>query len=318
MIICTPDEVRTRFGSLFSRKFLVMVDEKGGLGEILETCHARGPVEWDAANRMRAGGATLSCSIEGTSLTMRTKLGSYPVRFGAADMDIGGQALEGVEVDGEEVITTWSGIAGAGVGIAACLPQAPGVIRTEYPSDEDLRPGGARLCRARIISPRYEKLTIGIDDTDTREEGATWVLALKCAEECEIEGVEFLNMRLVQLNPAVPKKTTNCVGSALNFAVLPDKVEEILDHVCTYVEKNAVSHDTGIAYFRGIALPYESEYLKLIKTEIVTREEAEAEAERLGIRYIDHAASKGRIGALGAVLWANKGIEAAGLYGEII
>jgi len=43
---------------------------------------------------------------------------------------------------------------------------------------------------------------------------------------------------------------------------------------------------------------------------------AEAEAERLGVRFIDSNARKGRIGALGAVLWGNKGVEAAGLYGE--
>ncbi len=104
------------------------------------------------------------------------------------------------------VITSWAGIAGAGVGVAACLPQAPGVIRTEYPSEDDLKVGGARTNHVRIISPRYEKICIGIDDTDTKTEGATWVMALKCVEACRIEGVEFLNMRLVQLNPAVPEQ----------------------------------------------------------------------------------------------------------------
>src|SRR5690554_987519 len=215
MISLTPDDVRARFGPLFSMKYLVMVDQKSGLAEIREHCRARGTIEWDAANRVRAGGAIQSCHVEGTTMTMLARLGASPAKFGAAGREIGGQALEGVEVDGDEVVTTWSGIAGAGVGVAACLPQAPGVIRAEYPSEEDLRIGGARACKVRIVSPLYEKVTIGIDDTDTREEGATWVLALKCAEACTLEGVEYLDMRLVQLNPAVPKKTTNCVGSAL-------------------------------------------------------------------------------------------------------
>src|SRR5690606_10045557 len=269
----TPDEVRARFGPLFSMKYLVMVDQKAGLAEIRERCRARGTIEWDAANRVRAGGAIQSCHIEGPTMTMHARLGASPAKFGAAGREIGGQALEGVEVDGDEVVTTWSGIAGAGVGVAACLPQAPGVIRAEYPSEEDLRIGGARACKVRvrsplygkgtggvdgdavvtpwpraagagggvaacpaqapgviraeypseadlriggarackvrIVSPLYEKVTIGIDDTDTREEGATWVLALKCAEGCKIPGVEYLDMRLVQLNPAVPKKTTD-------------------------------------------------------------------------------------------------------------
>jgi len=316
MITLTPQEVRERFGALFSQKFLVMVDEKAGLAEIREQCRARGTIEWDAANRMRAGGAIASCRVEGAAMTMLAKTGIFPVKFGAASTEIGGQALEGVEVLEDEVATYWAGIAGAGVGVAACLPQSPGVIRAEYPTEEDLRIGGARTNRVRIISPRYEKVTIGIDDTDTKEKGATWVLALQCAEACVIQGVEHLDMRLVQLNPAVPKKTTNCVGSALNFAVLPGKVDALLEYVRDFIETRTVSQDTGIAVYRGIAFPEESPYLMRVKTEILTVAEAEAEAARMGVAFIDSTGRKGRIGALGAVFWGNKGLEAAGLYGE--
>jgi methanogenesis imperfect marker protein 11 len=202
------------------------------------------------------------------------------------------------------------------VGIAACLPQAPGVIRAEYPTEDDLNVGGARTNRVRIVSPRYEKLCFGIDDTDTKTEGATWVTALKCAEACTIEGVEYLNMRLVQLNPAVPLKTTNCVGSALNFAVKPERVHELQEYICTFVEEHTFSRDTGIACYRGIGFPVESTAVKAVKTEIMTLGEAEREAKTLGIEFLDDNGRKGRIGALGAVLWGNSGIEAAGLYGE--
>ncbi|MHC1626769.1 MAG: tRNA(Ile2) 2-agmatinylcytidine synthetase [Methanoculleaceae archaeon] len=316
MIIKTPAEIRETYGPLFSRRFLVMVDEKAGLAELYEECRARGTIEWDAANRMRAGGALISCRPEGRSMTMLARTGHYPVKFGASDREIGGQALEGVEVDGRNVITSWSGIAGAGVGIAACLPQAEGVIRAEYPSGEDCRVGGARVNRVRIVSPKYVKVTIGIDDTDTKDEGATWVSALRCAGSCPVEGAELLNMRLIQLNPAVPKKTTNCVGSALNFAVLPEAVDRLLSYVKEYIESTSVSDDTGIAVFQGIKLPYESDYPRRVKTEMVTLEEAGEEAARQGIRFIDDNGRKGRIGAVGAVLWANAGPEAAGLYGE--
>ena len=70
----------------------------------------------------------------------------------------------------------------------ACLPQAPGVLRAEYPAEEDMTVGGSRVNRVRIFSPLYEKVTIGIDDTDTPQEGATWVLALKCGEHVPGEG----------------------------------------------------------------------------------------------------------------------------------
>lgn len=316
MISLTPKEVRERFGPLFAQKFLVIVDERSRTAEILEQCRVRGTIEWDAMNRRRAGGAVTRCSVDGTSMTIHARLGKFPVNFGSASGDIGGQALEAVEVAGDEVITTWAGIAGAGVGIAACLPQAPGVIRAEYPTEEDLKVGGARTNHVRIISPRYEKICIGIDDTDTRSEGATWVMALKCAEACAMDGVEFLNMRLVQLNPAVPEKTTNCVGTALNFAVRPKVIPRLLEAVRQYVEKNTFSGDTGIAWYRGIADFSDAPAARTVKTMIMTTEEAVREADALGIEYLDRNNRKGRIGALGAVLWGNRGTEAAGLYGE--
>jgi len=316
MITLTPDDVKQRFGPLFAQKFLVMVDERAGAAEIHEQCRVRGTIEWDAMNRRRAGGAVRRCEIEGSSMTIHARLGKFPVNFGSAAGDIGGQALEGVEVAGNEVITSWAGIAGAGVGVAACLPQAPGVIRTEYPADEDLKVGGARTNHVRIISPRYEKVCVGIDDTDTKTEGATWVMALKCAEACRMEGVEFLNMRLVQLNPAVPNKTTNCVSSALNFAAKPDRIPGLMESVRAFVEKNTFSNETGIACFHGIRDFSNVSVAKRIKTEILSRDEAEHEAEALGIEYLDRIGGKGRIGALGAVIWGNRGTEAAGLYGE--
>jgi methanogenesis imperfect marker protein 11 len=316
MISCTPEMVKARFGSLFCQKFLVMVDDSLQMAEILEQCRARGPVEWDAVNRMRAGGAVVSCTVEGCTLSLMARIGMYPVHFGAASRDIGGQALEGVEVSGDEVITTWAGIAGAGVGVAACLPQAPGVVRAEFPSEEDLTVGGARENRVRIITPRYEKVTFGIDDTDTREQGATWVMALKCAESVRIPGVEFLNMRLVQLNPEVPKKTTNCVGSALNFAVRPGSIDDLEAYVKAFIEANTYSRDTGIAVFRGLRAGREHPIKERVKNSLVTQDEAESAARELSVSFIDSFRGKGRIGALGAVLWSNEGISAAGLYGD--
>lgn len=316
MITLHPEEVKQRFGQLFAQKFLVMVDERAGMAEIHEQCRVRGTIEWDAMNRQRAGGAVNRCDVDGTSMTIHARLGKHMVNFGSAAGDIGGQALEGVEVSGDEVITTWAGIAGAGVGVAACLPQAPGVTRAEYPSEEDLKVGGARTNHVRIISPRYEKVCIGIDDTDTKTEGATWVMALKCAEACRMEGVEFLNMRLVQLNPAVPHKTTNCVSSALNFAVRPGKIPLLLEAARVFIEKNTFSRDTGIACYYGIADFAKTPFAKQVKTEILTIGQAAKEAEALGIEFLDRNNGKGRVGALGAVVWGNQGTEAAGLYGE--
>lgn len=314
-IVLTPDKVKEKFGPLFCHQLLVMTDEKNGIAELHEECHARGPIEWDHMNRRRSGGALLDATTVGTHMTMKAKLGSYPIKFGAADTELGGQSLEAVVVKGNEVYTSWAGAAGAGVGVAACLAQAPGVIRAEYSSEEDLKVGGSHICRSTIVLPKYEKITFGIDDTDTKDGGATWVLALKCGEGCPVKGAKFLSMRIIQLNPKAPNKTTNCTGSVISFAVLPEQKEELIQYVKSYVETNAVSGEAGICYYEGLVLP-QSEYRERVKVELLTKEYAEEEAERIGVTFIDSAKAKGRIGSLGALLWANDGVEAAGLAGE--
>ena len=122
-------------------------------------------------------------------------------------------------------------------------------------------------------------------------------------------------MRIIQLNPKAPEKTTNCTGSVITFAVKPEKKSELIAFVKSFTEERTMSKTTGICYFAGIRLP-SSTYTKRVKTEILTREEAVTEAEKLGITFIDSANGKGRIGALGALLWADGGVEVAGLYGE--
>lgn len=318
MITLTPEQVKERFGPFFCHRLLgllVMTDEKEGIAELHEQCHARGPIEWDHMNRRRAGGALITAKTEGTVMTMIAKIGSFPIHFGPSDTELGGQALEAVIVSGSEVATRWAGAAGAGIGIAACLAQAPGVIRVEYATEEDLHVGGAHVYRSTIVLPKYEKITFDIDDTDTKKSGATWVLAMKCGEACSVDGAIFLGMRIIQLNPKAPEKTTNCTGSVITFAVPPEKKRELMQFVTTFIEERSVSPDTGICCWSGIRLP-DSPYAKQIKTELLTKADATAEAERLGISFIDTTDGKGRIGALGALLWANGGVEVAGLHGE--
>lgn len=138
---------------------------------------------------------------------------------------------------------------------------------------------------------------------------------MKCGEACSVDGAIFLGMRIIQLNPKVPEKTTNCTGSVITFAVKPEKKEELINFVKTIIEERSTSQDNGICYWTGIRIP-DSPYAKRIKIELLTKADATADVRWLGISFIDTANGKGRIGALGALMWANGGVEVAGLYGE--
>ena len=218
--VLRPDEVRERYGPMFCRGFYTLVDEEHGRAQIIEKCVAKGPGEWDIVNRRRTKGVIESIRMESNMLVMDTIIGERELNFGPVSSDVGGQGLMALKVEGDEVRTTWYGIAGASVGIGACIPQCPDVIRTEYPDDFTM--GGAHRAHVDIITPKMVRVIIGIDDTDTKEQGASWVAALKMGTQCPIG--HFIEHKIIQLNPKVPNKTTNCCSTAVSFAV---KEEEI-------------------------------------------------------------------------------------------
>jgi methanogenesis imperfect marker protein 11 len=314
-----PLQVKEKFGPLFSQRLLTMVDDVKGVAEIIETCAVRGTIEWDAVNRCRAGGLMEWCEVEGTTMIMRARLGEMRANFGPADAEMGGQALEGVTADGNVVRTRWAGTGGAGLGIAACLTQAPGVLYAEYPTAEDMKVGGSHTNRVEITTPLYEKITIGIDDTDSKEGGATWVLALKASRiAAALPGVESLNLRLIQLCPRSPNKTTNCVSSAITFAVKPGAIDALIKSVVDTVKAENRSDDPGIAVYRGIGIPPAlKDFGWETKRRLVTMDEVNEKAKENGVEFIDILGEKaGRIGALAAIALSEERADAAALYND--
>ncbi len=108
---------------------------------------------------------------------MYTIIGEGELHFGPASKDLGGQGLRSLVVDGENVRTTRVGLAGASVGVGACMPQGPGTIAAEYP--DDVKIGGAHKVEVTVITPKLIRVIISVDDTDTKEKGASWSMMLK-------------------------------------------------------------------------------------------------------------------------------------------
>lgn len=295
---------------MFAKRLITMVDERSGRARIVEECCAQGPVEWDAVNRLRARGVIEHVEVQGTTLTMDTRLGEGEVRFGAASKDTGGQALKAVVVDGDVVETTWLGLAGASVGVGACLPQAEGVLKVEYLSDEEV--GGGRKVELKLTTPLHRRVVIGIDDTDTKEKGATWAMGLKLAREMP-HGV-FLTHKIVQLNPNAPQKTTNCASTAVSFAVPPDGVAEAVGWAKGYVAENTYSDETAMAVWVGLEVPPAlARYGSEAKTTILSIHDAEHAAGEHGVEIVEVTGRRGSIGAVAAIGCVDLGLYSAGL-----
>ncbi|MEN6466340.1 MAG: tRNA(Ile2) 2-agmatinylcytidine synthetase [Syntrophaceae bacterium] len=315
MIRLTPAEVRERFGQFFYEKFLTIVDPAKGKIEIVEIFgNASGSAEWTAINRCRAGGIVESCELLGKLSILRARLGEEDVRFGPADGDQGGQAIEGALVEGDRVRTKWAGIAGMSLSTSGSLPQAPGVIETWYPSEQDLLVGGNKTSHVQIVTPLYEKISIGIDDTDDPEGGATFALVVRAQREAvKLDGVEPLLIRFAQLWPRSPFKTTNCTSSLLTFAVRPGAAQAMVKLIVDMVKAQTRSKDTGIAILKGIGVPKElNAFGWEVKRRLVSLEEAKAFEGMEGLELIEPGPGKqGRIGALAALGLAEEKYAAA-------
>ena len=243
--ILRPDEVEAKYGKLFCQGFFTLVDEEHGIAQIIEKCVAQGPGEWDIVNRRRTKGVITDIRMKSNMLVMDTIIGERELSFGPVTSDVGGQGLQALKVEGDEVRTTWYGIAGASVGIGACIPQCRDVIRTEYP--DDFMIGGAHRAHVDIITPKLVRVIIGIDDTDTKEKGASWVTSLKLGTTCPIG--RFIEHKIIQLNPKVPNKTTNCCSTAVSFAVREEEIPALIEYAVDFVRKESYSDDSVITVY---------------------------------------------------------------------
>lgn len=308
--ILRPDEVREKYGEMFCRGYYTLVDEANGRAQVIEKCVSKGPGEWDIVNRRRTKGVIKTIRQESNMIVMDTVIGEGELNFGPVTADVGGQGLKALKVEGDEVRTTWYGIAGASVGIGACIPQCKDVIRTEYPDDFVI--GGAHRAHVDIITPKLVRVIIGIDDTDTKEKGASWVASLKLGTTCPIG--HFLEHKIIQLNPKVPNKTTNCCSTAVSFAVKESEIPALIEYAVDFIRKESYSDDSVITVYQGLEVPEKlRDFGWSCKSVLYTPDDAIRAAEENGVQIISVTGMKGVIGAVAAIGCFDLGERSAGI-----
>ena len=309
--ILTPEEVQAKTGRMFCKRFLTMVDDRTGRVQFIEVCSSVGPAEWDAVNRRRSGGVIKNVDLKSTMLITDAFVGEGELKFGPVSQQLGSMGISSIKIEGDEVRSTWYAMAGATVGIGACMPACPDVLRTEYP--DDFKMGGGHTAHVDIITPKLVRVIIAIDDTDTKEKGATWVTGLKMATQCPIG--KFIEHKIVQLNPNAPNKTTNCCGTAVSFAVKESEIPALIEYAVDFVKKDSYSEDAIMTVFQGLDIPKQlSDFGWSCKTVLYKPEDAIKVAEECGVQIISlFGQNKGVIGAVAAIGCFDMGEKAAGV-----
>lgn len=218
----------------------------------------------------------------------------YILRTGTSSLELAGSTfaagISEARIEGREIAVTYIGLGGGGVGASICRSTAKGVNRcTCDPS------GGGKVAGSTVWLPLRERVLIGIDDTDTPEEGATWTLAHNIAKAVEDDDTRYLSHTLVQLFP-VPYKTKNCVATVCEFAT-PD-ADALVDRFHRLLRKYTLSEKTGMAVYRGFDPSTLLDFARRVKRGEVTGADLEV-AIRDSVEIVMDG--RGRIGAVAAI-----------------
>jgi hypothetical protein len=231
---------------------------------------------------------------DGTLLREDARLGEQEISVGLAPLPAVGVC--GVQQEGDEIVQQIRCVGGPAYSLTDMMSRAEGVVRVES------RHAG-NIVEGKVRTRALKQVTIGVDDTDTREGGATFALALALLNHLDrLPGIIPISHQVVMLYPAVFAKTAGNSASFIEVAVEPSVLPDLAEKVSRFIADESLSHEWGIALRTGLGVPDGlREYGRMARSQVITRPVAEATAERFGVSL---AGGNGVIGALAAVALA--------------
>ncbi|WP_300036118.1 methanogenesis marker protein 11 [Methanospirillum sp.] len=248
-----------------------------------------------------------------TSVRTVGSMNRYMLKTGVVDLNLEGSrfpaGISAVKISDSTIAISYLGMGGGGVGATICRATAAGVISSTY--DES---GGGKVAGSTLVLPRHSRVLIGVDDTDTPEQGATWTLVHNIAQAVagdpkSTDPHRYLSHTIVQLFP-VPFRTKNCVGVVAEFA--STNVQDLIDRFRCLLQKYTLSEKTGMAVYLGFSPEELLPFGEKVKRGQVEPDEA-GRLESKNLKIIMHG--RGITGAIAAIPYYTRYDEALELYG---
>jgi hypothetical protein len=271
------------------RRLFTTID--GNRVEIYHDCMSGACAAFCGFHHTLAGGVITSVERDGTLLRECARLGSGEVDVGLTPLSAVG--VFGIRREGDYIIQHIRSIGGPAYSLSDMMSLAEGVCRVETQHRNTIVEG-------EVWTRALHHVTIGIDDTDTKQGGATFALALALLSHVgRIRGVLPIAHHIAMLNQNVFSKTAGNSASFIEVAVEPKIYPELMEKTKKFIAGESLSPEWGIAVKQGFIIPSGlREYGKLVREQVITRMVAEATAEQYGV--VLHGGN-GAIGALGAV-----------------
>lgn len=202
-------------------------------------------------------------------------------------------AVIAVSRDGDEIVQRIRSVGGPAFSLTGMMGRARGVLGITVSRDGTCTEG---WIRTRALT----HLTIGLDNTDSPDDGATFALAIALLEHLGgFPGVFPICHNIVMLYPNVPYKTAGNSCSAIELAIEPATLSQISDEAVRFVRDESVSSEWGVAVRSGLTVsPVLREYGLASRKEVISRSQADRVAAASSVHV---SGGLGVIGALAAV-----------------
>ncbi|MBP1929236.1 hypothetical protein J2741_001783 [Methanolinea mesophila] len=271
------------------RKIFTTVD--GDMVEIYHECLSGGCAAFCGYHHGMAGGVVRKVQRDGTLLRECAVLGQHEIGIGLFPAPAVG--VLGVRREGDWIVQRIRCTGGPAYSLTDMMSHADGVCQVDVERRGDVVEGEVRT---RALS----YLVLGVDDTDTREAGATFALSLALLQYLgNTPGVIPIGHHVAMLNPSIQEKTAGNSCSSIELAAEPGLTGRLRDRALLFMEDESFSSDWGIAIKEGFRIP---RALRLFgaraREERVNADQARALAEEYGVLL--HG-GRGVIGALAAV-----------------
>jgi len=264
---------------------------EGNQIEIFHDCLSGACAAYCGFHHLLAGGAISKIERDGTLLRERAAIGVRETNVGLPPLPA--VAVNGIECDGEFIIQHIRCIGGPAYSLSDMMARAEGACRIEISR-------ASPTIEGKVWTRALRHITIGIDDTDSKDGGATFALALALlAHLSAIRGVLPIAHHVAMLNPSIYGKTAGNSASIIEIGAEPDQYSRVVERAIKFVAGESLSPEWGLAIRAGFTIPDGlREYGWLARSTVVTRPVAEAVAERFNAQLYG---GNGVIGALGAV-----------------
>lgn len=271
------------------RRIFTAVD--GDLTEIVHECLSSSCAAFCAHHHALGGKAGITVTRDGTLLREFLTLGDHQADVGLyPDPAV---AVTGVYREGDEIIQQIRSVGGPAFSLTGMMGRARGVLGVDVVRDGSCMEG-------RIRTRALVHVTIGVDNTDSPEDGATFALAIALLEHLGgFPGVFPISHSVIMLFPGVPEKTAGNSSSAIELAVEAGILDQITAEALRFVSDESASPSWGIAVRTGIRTPSVLRKFGVrSRAGLVTRQESESVARSCGASLFG---GDGIIGALAAV-----------------